>query len=248
MKKKYAFHPICLLFPQMTAEELRELAEDIRVKGLLHPSSSTRERYWMGGIAILACPIAGVKPRFVEWDGKGSPLEWVISENMVRRHLTSCQRAVLAHDLLPMLEKEAKQRKRQRLEGKNMCKRSAQFRKGKASHVAARMTKTNRTYVQAIKSIDAQAPELLEKIRLGIIKVPEATRLARLPAAERRGILRLCNGHPISAAEPARHCQAGEDRRSATSRPGVRQEEHDRPAISSSATWTCYGNGWKTVQ
>ena len=28
--KHYSFHPICLLFPRMTDEELRELADDIR--------------------------------------------------------------------------------------------------------------------------------------------------------------------------------------------------------------------------
>ena len=34
--KRYDFHPICLLFPRMTDEELQELAEDLRIKGLLH--------------------------------------------------------------------------------------------------------------------------------------------------------------------------------------------------------------------
>ncbi len=46
-------------------------------------------------------PAACERLRFVEWQGKGSPLRWVISDNMVRRHLTSSQKAVLALELLP---------------------------------------------------------------------------------------------------------------------------------------------------
>ena len=110
--KRYDFHPICLLFPRMTDEELQELAEDLRIKGLLHDIVLYEGKILDGRNRYIACPMAGVEPRFTEWDGKGSPLEWVISENMIRRHLTSSQRAVLALELLPMLEKKAKERQR----------------------------------------------------------------------------------------------------------------------------------------
>jgi len=39
-----------------------------------------------------------------------SPLAWVVATNLIRRHLATSQRAVVAVDLLPMLELEAKQR------------------------------------------------------------------------------------------------------------------------------------------
>jgi hypothetical protein len=201
--KKYAYHPICLLFPQMTDEELQELAEDIRIKGLLHPIVLYQGKILDGRNRYLACPMAGVKPRFVEWQGPGSPLQWVISENMIRRHLTSSQRAVLALELLPLLEQEAKNRTRQSPgRGKKVGKKFPTFSgNGRASEVAASLVHTNSAYVQAVKTIQHQAPELVEKIRSGILKVPDAARLARLPAAERKGILRLCNGHPLSAAD-----------------------------------------------
>jgi hypothetical protein len=201
--KNYAFHPICLLFPQMTAEELQALAEDIRIKGLLHAIVLYQGKILDGRNRYLACPIAGVKPRFVEWDGKGSPLEWVISENMIRRHLTSSQRAVLAVDLLPLLEQEAHERKRLSPgRGKNTRKNLRMFSEnGESRQIAANIVRTNSAYVQMVKTIRNQAPELIEKIRSGILKVPDATRLARLPTAERRGILRHCNGHPIGAGE-----------------------------------------------
>jgi len=197
--KHYSCHPICLLFPRMTEEELRELADDIRIKGLLHPIVLYEEKILDGRNRYLACPIAGVEPRFVEWQGEGSPLQWVISENMVRRHLTSSQRAVLALELLPLLEQEAKQRQRQ---GARLAKKFAKLPdNSKASEVAARLPHSNSRYVEAAKTIQSQAPELVEKIRTGILKIPDATRLARLPKAERKGILRLCNGRPLTAAE-----------------------------------------------
>ena len=36
---------------------------------------------------------------------------------------------------------------------------------GKASQIAARIAKTNSTYVEAVKSISKNAPDLVEKIR-----------------------------------------------------------------------------------
>jgi hypothetical protein len=51
--------------------------------------------------------MAGVAPRFTEWPGGGSPVEWVIATNLHRRHLTASQRAVVALDILPLLEREA---------------------------------------------------------------------------------------------------------------------------------------------
>jgi hypothetical protein len=104
---------------------------------------------------VAACEIAGVKPRFQKWDGQGSPIEWVISQNLVRRHLSASQRAVVAHDLLPMLEKEAKERQRlSKGRGKKVAKNCATFlSNGKASEAAARITRTNARYVEALKSI-----------------------------------------------------------------------------------------------
>ena len=198
-KPKYDFHPICLLFPRMTDEELRELADDLRIKGLLHDIVLYEGKILDGRNRYLACPMAGVEPRFSEWDGEGSPLEWVISENMVRRHLTSSQRAVLALELLPMLEQEAAERMRRgptirknlRMVGGN----------GEAREIAARMTNSNAAYVQLLKAVRTQAPELLDRVRDGILRVPDAAKLAKLSRSERKGVLRLCDGKPVKGSE-----------------------------------------------
>ena len=109
---KPRFHPACLLFPRLVDDELQALAEDIKLNGLLIPITTLKGEILDGRNRLEACEIAGVKPRFEEWTGEGSPLSWVVATNLVRRHLTASQRAVVAFDLLPMLEAEAKERQR----------------------------------------------------------------------------------------------------------------------------------------
>ena len=78
----YTYHPACLLFPQLGKAELQELADDIKANGLRNPIVLYKGQILDGRNRSCACEIAGVEPRFVEWDGTGSPVEWVISENL----------------------------------------------------------------------------------------------------------------------------------------------------------------------
>ena len=191
------FHPACLLFPPMSQEELRELAADIKERGLLNPIVLIKNQVLDGRNRLAACELAGVEPRFVQWDGKGSPTEWVISQNLFRRHLTSSQRAVVAYHTLPLLEKEAKQRQRQSPgRGKGAGKKAGQklptfSGNGKASVIAARLARTNENYVKAVKNISTIAPELVESIRAGQLKVPDAVLVAKCPKAIRRTVLEM---------------------------------------------------------
>ena len=195
----YTYHPACVLFPKFGKDELQELAADIKANGLRNPIVMLNGDILDGRNRLLACEVAGVEPRFVEWDGTGSPVEWVVSENLVRRHLTSSQRAVIAHDLLPLLEAEAKERQR---DGGSLAKKLAKREtNGKASQAAARMTGTNSTYVEVVKSIRQKAPELIEQVRSGNITVPDAKKLAKLPDEQRQEVLGRCNGHPLGSGE-----------------------------------------------
>ena len=200
------FHPACLLFPPMSQEELRELAADIKERGLLNPIVLIKNQVLDGRNRLAACELAGVEPRFVQWDGKGSPTEWVISQNLFRRHLTSSQRAVVAYHTLPLLEKEAKQRQRQSPgRGKKLGKKAGQKlptfsgngTNGKASVIAAHLAKTNENYVKAVKSISSTAPELVESIFAGQLKVPDAVLVARCPKAIRKIVLEMAQSASV---------------------------------------------------
>ena len=112
MVKTFSLHPACKLFPKLGQQELHELADDIKANGLQNPIVLIDGKILDGRNRHAACKIAKVKPRFEQWNGSGSPVEWVISQNLMRRHLTASQRAVIALDILPLLEKEAKVRQK----------------------------------------------------------------------------------------------------------------------------------------
>jgi hypothetical protein len=194
------FHPACLLFPKLTGPALDELAADIKDRGLIEPIVLLNGQVLDGKNRLAACEIAKVKPRFVQWDDDGSPIEWVISTNLIRRHLTPSQRAAIAHDLLPLLEAEARKRQqRSRGRGNKVAQDFATFSNGKASEVAARVARSNPRYVETIKRLAQEAPDLVPKIRSGQLSVPIATRLSRLKLPERTKILDRTQGVEIDS-------------------------------------------------
>jgi hypothetical protein len=198
--KPYNFHPACLAFPLLADAELQELAEDIKLRGLLQPVVAFRGQVLDGRNRLAACEMAGVAPRFSEWAGSGSPVEWVISTNLHRRHLTASQRAVVALDMLPLLEKEANERQRHSQgRGKKGAHECATLSaNGKASEAAARLTRSGSRYVEAVKAIRDTAPELIEKIRGGQLNIPNARRVADLSPSVRAKVLQSVNGEEVS--------------------------------------------------
>ena len=97
------FHPLSNVFPMLDEAELGDLANDIKVNGLLMPVVVHEGKILDGRNRYLACKLAGVAPRFEDWDGEGDPLEYVLSLNLQRRHLTTGQRAMVATKVMGML-------------------------------------------------------------------------------------------------------------------------------------------------
>ena len=197
---RFSLHPACKLFPKLGDVELRELADDIKANGLQNAIILLDGKILDGRNRHAACKLAGVEPRFEKWKGKGSPVEWVISQNLMRRHLTASQRAVVALDLLPLLEKEAKQRQRlSRGRGKKGAKPCATIStNGKSSETVARITGSNARYVEMVKAINKAAPDVVEHIRCGDISVNEGNWIAELPARDRTSLLTQINGDGLN--------------------------------------------------
>jgi hypothetical protein len=83
------YHPACLLYPKITGPAPEGLVADIKARGLLQPIVLSDGQVLDCKNRLAACRISRVEPRFVEWDGDGSPIEWVVSMNLVRRHPTA---------------------------------------------------------------------------------------------------------------------------------------------------------------
>jgi hypothetical protein len=99
MTIEYGFHPISEIFPLMGDKEFAELRDDIHVNGQRDPVTLLKGQILDGRNRYLACKDLGIDARIVEWDGVGSPLAFVISHNLRRRHLSESQRAMVASKL-----------------------------------------------------------------------------------------------------------------------------------------------------
>ncbi len=177
------FHPVANLFPLIDGPEFDALVRDIATNGLLEPIwlNSTDNTIIDGRNRYRACLAAGQVPTFRRWDGSGSLVQFVLSLNLHRRHLTSPQRACVAVEVLPWLEEEAKER--QRLNAlRNQPQNSQKIdyldgeETGRAAAQAAELLGTNRQYVSDMKKLNAEAPALFAAVRSGELSVTQAKR------------------------------------------------------------------------
>ncbi len=90
-----AVHPAAAAWPALPDHELVALADSIRAIGLLEPLVVTPDgRLLDGRNRYAACRIAGVEPTTVVYTG--DPVEFVLSRNGNRRHMSAGRRAIAA--------------------------------------------------------------------------------------------------------------------------------------------------------
>lgn len=104
------FHELANIFPMMNQEEFAQLAADIKANGLRESIWTFEGKIIDGRNRFRACRISGVQPRFREWKGEEPPIAFVLSQNLVRRHLSSSQKAVIALEVEKVLAEAAKER------------------------------------------------------------------------------------------------------------------------------------------
>jgi hypothetical protein len=110
-ESRLPIHPYAELFPQMFSPEFDRLCGDILLNGLQEEIVIHEGQILEGRHRYLACLAKHVTPRFRPYAGEcGSPLAFVVSKNLHRRHLTESQRALVAARLKPLFEEEARQR------------------------------------------------------------------------------------------------------------------------------------------
>ena len=160
------FHEVVEIFPQMSDAELDELAGDILKHGQREPIRTHQGTIIDGRNRYLACKRAGIEPEYAEWSGGGSLLEFVISLNLHRRHLTVGQKAMIADDIKPKLAAEAEKRM---LAGKKLdpTPNSAEGSTGEARDKAGELFGIGHTAVDQAGKLKAEAPDLADDVRAG---------------------------------------------------------------------------------
>jgi hypothetical protein len=202
-------HPAAMLFPMMKGAEFGALVEDIETNGLREPIVVYQEQILDGRNRLRACELAGVEPRFVEWDGVGSPLGFVVSRNLHRRHLNESQRSVIGAQVKAMFEEEAAQRKAAALmqfgggrpiptDGEGDDEKPLGFpvianlhERGRTSNeeAASLMNVSARSVATASKVLETGHEEVIGEIVAGNVSVSDAAAVADLPKEEQRQAL-----------------------------------------------------------
>jgi len=88
-------HPAAEIFPRMSEREFQQLKDDIDVNGQRQPIIKCDGQILDGRHRYRACTELGVEPRCEEYAGN-DPLGFVIGANVLRRHLSTSQRAMSA--------------------------------------------------------------------------------------------------------------------------------------------------------
>lgn len=100
----FPLHPLCELLPEMSEQEYSELVSDIKANGLQEPivlfeDDDGEVTYVLDGRnRRLACLDADVEPDFTFYTGDNA-LNYVVSKNVKRRHLSAGQLAAMAAEV-----------------------------------------------------------------------------------------------------------------------------------------------------
>jgi len=106
--EKLKIHPVCELFPPMSAELFAKLKADISTHGVREPIVIHEQFIVDGKNRFRACNELGIECPSRPWEGGESLTLWALSKNLHRRHLTPSERAVIAQKMVPLIEAETK--------------------------------------------------------------------------------------------------------------------------------------------
>src|SRR4051794_3311853 len=95
-REKLRVHPAAEAFPLLSDDDLQELAEDIKVNGVIEPIMLDAEGALLldGRNRLAACRIAEVEPRYEQLASDLDPLAYIVSRNIRRRNITKGQQAL----------------------------------------------------------------------------------------------------------------------------------------------------------
>jgi hypothetical protein len=214
------FHPIANLFPLIEGEEFEALCADVKAYGLRTNIVIFEGKILDGRNRYRACMATGAEPRFIDFLGDDA-FVFVAATNLLRRHLSPSQRAVIAAEMASM--------KRGDNQHTGGCANLRNLTNGmisndkpeigddrrlaskpeaavSQSHAAEIMGVSRRSVQTAAKVIERGAPELIEAVRADTLSVNAATVIAELPKPQQAEII---SGGPAAVADAAKAIREG---------------------------------------
>ena len=197
-------HPAADLFPMVEGDEFAELCNDIKERGLAQPITIWTDGSLLDGRnRLLACYETHQEVVLDRYEGT-DPVQFSLSANLHRRHLSAGQRACVALKVRELLQPAARERQREAGEqfGKG-AKVTADLRsmepaseatgqKATAPDLAERRRQDRNVAAQAAKAVGAStraveqaarveksAPDLLPQVQAGTMALDKAHKEAQ---------------------------------------------------------------------
>jgi ParB-like chromosome segregation protein Spo0J len=172
-------HPMASIVPKISRPDFEMIKEDIRAKGQLQEIIMLQGEILDGRSRWGACLELGITPKVREHDGS-DPLDFVISQNLCRRHLNESQRALVAARL-------ADQKQGGSRTAAQICALS-HAEAAEKLNVSPRMVDAASSLLNAVERGTA-LPELLEYVDAGQGRLNRVVKLLHRPKEEQRELL-----------------------------------------------------------
>jgi N6-adenosine-specific RNA methylase IME4 len=178
--KSYEVHPSAARFP-LKPDEVASMGESIREHGQEEDIVTYQGMILDGRTRLSGCHLAGVEPRFREWNGEcGTPVTYIGVKNLERRHMETGQRAMIGADLREDLLEESKARQVAGLKRGSEAPVSANLRSredaGKASETAAAIARVSPRSIETAAEIKRRDPAKAQQVRDGELTLNAAKR------------------------------------------------------------------------
>jgi len=173
-------HKLAGLFPVQTPAEYAALRASMAAHGYdpAWPVVRWRGRVIDGRHRLRACAELGIEPVYADLSDDADPVEAVIRANLIRRQLTTGQRAMLAADLAGYQHG-----------GDRRSDQAAKLPLETQAEAAARFGVSERSVRAARRVADRAHPEIAAAVRAGEVSVSDADSLIRDDPAVQRAAL-----------------------------------------------------------
>lgn len=168
--KEYKVHPLAAALPMVAANELQELADNLKENGQRIKGVVKDDLLIDGRNRQAACKIADIPFEVEQWDEKKhgkSVAAYITSINVNRRHLTAAQKATFAADAIPFFQEEAKERQKQSPGRGNTGATLNAESKGAASDIAAKEAGVSGKSVRNAARLKKEDPKAFKEVKAG---------------------------------------------------------------------------------
>ena len=175
IKSKLEFHSVANIMPMMSNNEYEALKLDVKANGLREPIVIYQNKIIDGRNRYNACLDTGIKPIFKEYKGEEKDLiDFVISLNINRRHLTQSQLSCLAVENIEYYEIKTKENLSIKMKNIKTGKADKNIKTLNTMQTLSSLFGVSERYIADAKKLQKLDIDLFNKVKTGEITLTKA--------------------------------------------------------------------------